>query len=67
MEFKKRKTKEIKQSILMAAFIIDEGVDGYGKKFIKTRWVEIKEPLNLGSLIKPSKEIYLIKYFVPPK
>ena len=53
------------KSKLLIAYIIDGGFDEIGRRFVRTKWVEAKGEVSLGSMTKPNKEIYAIKYFVP--
>ena len=66
-KFENRKAREIDKSKLLIEHIIGEGIDNFGRRFIQTKRIEEKEEISLGSLAKPNKEIYLVKYLVPPK
>ena len=60
-----RKLREVDKSKLLIAYIIGEGIDNFGRKFIQIKWGRVKGEISLGSLVKPNKEIYLIKYLIP--
>ena len=36
-----------------------------GQKYIQTKWTEIDQPINLGSLANPNKRVLGIKITVP--
>ena len=64
---KDKKMKYSKQSKLLIAYILGEGIDNFGRRFIHTKWMQAKAEISLGYFTKPNREIYLIKYFIPQK
>jgi len=67
LKFDNRKAQELDKSKLLIAYIISEGTDDIGRRFIQTKWGEAKGKISLGSFVKPNRGIYLIKYIIPPK
>ncbi|HDK41894.1 MAG TPA: hypothetical protein ENG87_00830 [Candidatus Pacearchaeota archaeon] len=59
------KPKNITNSKILIGRRVGEGIDGYGRKFIKINWEEAKGETNLGSCAKPNKDIELFKIECP--
>ena len=60
-----RKLREVDKSKLLIAYIIGEGIDNFGRRFIQIKWGKAKGEISLGSFTKPNRGIYLIKYIIP--
>jgi len=60
-----RKWKEDKESELLIRVIRERFIGEDGKQYIKVEWIKAEEPINLGSIAKPNKDIIEIQYRFP--
>jgi hypothetical protein len=62
-----QKFKEVKNSQTMLAKVVNQETDQFGRIVTSYQWIEAKEPISLGSISNPNKEIIGLNFQIEGK